>query len=130
MRPSMSMQVSSDNRPSSGQESQEGRKSKGKEKAVVAPKGKEKRVADSQGSNNILGVNNIYQHPMPMCVHVNSECLMILFNCVCEWQKEHGGSKSNERKKTVATSKGKEKRFAAGRKGPITIFRVSNVMNF
>ena len=73
----MSMQVSSDNRPSSGQESQEWRKSKGKEIAVVAPKGKEKRVANSQGSNNILGVSNIYQHPMPMYLHVNSECLMI-----------------------------------------------------
>ena len=73
----MPMQVTSDNISSSGQESQEGRKSKGKEKAVAAPKGKEKRVADSQGSNNILGVSNTYQHPMPMYLHVNSEYLMI-----------------------------------------------------
>ena len=124
MRPSMSMQVSSDNRPPSGQQSQEGRKSKGKEKAVAAPKGKEKILADSKGSDNILGVSNIYQHPMPMYLHVNSECLIILFNDVCEWQKEHEGSKSNERKKTIATSKGKDKRFAAGRKGPMTTFKV------
>lgn len=62
MRTSLSMQETSSNIGSSGQQTKGGQKSKGKEKAIAISKGKKNRIATTQDVNNILGVRNVHQN--------------------------------------------------------------------